>query len=461
MLQYTERKKSDNTICSYTAFSHRKEAQTRVTVMEEKIVINGGNPLRGSVSISGFKNAALPIIVATVLTGDVCVLENIPAIRDVEKALEILEAMGASVRMIGRTTVEIDTANVEYGTSPAALVSKLRGSTYLIGAELGRFGKAHVGWPGGCDIGNRPIDQHIKAFEALGATVSTDNGFIDVTAPEGLKGNSIYFDTTSVGATANSILAAVLAEGVTVIENPAKEPHIVDLANFLNTCGASITGAGTDVIKIKGVNKLHGCTYSIIPDMIEAGTFMIAAVATGGRVRVDGVIPKHMDCLSAKLEEMGATVEEIDDSLIVSCLERPEKTNVKTLPYPGFPTDLQPQMATLLCLANGVSHVTETVFENRFKYVDELQKMGAKVRVDGKTAIIEGVDQLSGADLKAIDLRAGAAMVIAGLAASGTSSIYNISSIERGYDNIVEKLRALGADIKKTYVAPAEQAAIS
>jgi len=429
--------------------------------MEEKIVINGGIPLRGSVAISGFKNAALPILVATILTADVCVLENIPAIRDVEKTFEILTAMGGRVKMLGRTTVEIDTRNIECGSSPLELVSKLRGSTYLIGAELGRFGRAHVGWPGGCDIGNRPIDQHIKAFEALGATVTTDGGYIDVIAENGTKGNSIYFDSTSVGATANSILAAVLAEGTTVIENPAKEPHIVDLANFLNTCGASITGAGTDVIKIKGVSKLHGCTYSIIPDMIEAGTFMIAAVATGGRVRVDGVIPKHMDCLSAKLEEMGAIVEEIDDSLIVSCPNRPERTNVKTLPYPGFPTDLQPQMATLLCLANGVSHVTETVFENRFKYVDELQKMGAKIRVDGKTAIIEGVDGLTGAWLKAIDLRAGAAMVIAGLAASGTTCVYNIGSIQRGYDNIVEKLRSLGADIKKAYIAPAEEAAIS
>ncbi len=445
----------------FRLLSEERMRKRAFTDMEEKIIINGGIPLRGSVSISGFKNAALPIIVATVLTADVCVLENIPAIRDVEKALEILSAMGARVRMLARTTVEIDTKDLKFGTSPVELVSKLRGSTYLIGAELGRFGKAHVGWPGGCDIGNRPIDQHIKAFEALGATVTTDNGYIDVYAENGTKGNSIYFDTTSVGATANSILAAVLADGTTIIENPAKEPHIVDLANFLNTCGANITGAGTDIIKIKGVENLHGCTYSIIPDMIEAGTFMIAAVATGGRVRVDGVIPKHMDCLSAKLEEMGATVEEIDDSLIVSCLSRPERTNVKTLPYPGFPTDLQPQMATLLCLADGVSRVTETVFENRFKYVDELQKMGAKVRVDGKTAIIEGVDQLYGANLKAIDLRAGAAMVIAGLAANGVSSIYNIGSIQRGYDNIVEKLRGLGADIRKTYVTPAEQATVS
>ena len=424
--------------------------------MEEKIVINGGTALRGSVAISGFKNAALPILVATILTADVCTLENIPEIRDVEKTLEILTAMGAEVSKLGRTTVRIDTTNVKCGSSPLELVSKLRGSTYLLGAELGRFKKAHVGLPGGCDIGNRPIDQHIKAFEALGATVTLERGYVDAVAENGIKGNSIYFDSTSVGATANSILAAVMAEGTTVIENPAKEPHIVDLANFLNTCGASITGAGTDVIKIKGTDKLHGCTYSIIPDMIEAGTFMIAAVATRGRVRVDGVIPKHMDTLSAKLAEMGATVEEIDDSIIVSCAERPAKTNVKTLPYPGFPTDLQPQITTLLCLADGTSRVTETVFENRFKYVDELFRMGAKVRVDGKTAIIEGVEELYGASLKALDLRAGAAMVIAALAANGTSSIYNIASIERGYDDIVAKFRSLGADIKKETAAPAE-----
>ena len=424
--------------------------------MEEKIVINGGTPLRGSVAISGFKNAALPILVATILTADVCTLENIPEIRDVEKTLEILTAMGAEVSKLGRTTVRIDTTNVQYGSSPLELVSKLRGSTYLLGAELGRFKKAHVGLPGGCDIGNRPIDQHIKAFEALGATVTLERGYVDAVAENGIKGNSIYFDSTSVGATANSILAAVMAEGTTIIENPAKEPHIVDLANFLNTCGASITGAGTDVIKIKGTDKLHGCTYSIIPDMIEAGTFMIAAVATRGRVRVDGVIPKHMDTLSAKLVEMGATVEEIDDSIIVSCTERPTKTNVKTLPYPGFPTDLQPQITTLLCLADGTSRVTETVFENRFKYVDELFRMGATVRVDGKTAIIEGVEELYGANLKALDLRAGAAMVIAALAANGTSSIYNIASIERGYDDIVAKFRDLGADIKKETAVPSE-----
>jgi len=421
--------------------------------MEEKIVINGGNALRGSVPISGFKNAALPILVATILTGDVCILENIPSIRDVNITLEILSAMGASVKMRSKTTVEIDTKHVRKGASPIELVGKIRGSTYLIGAELGRFGSAHVGWAGGCDIGSRPIDQHIKAFEALGATVTTESGYIEAVAPNGLTGNSIYFDSTSVGATANSIMAAVTAPGTTIIENPAKEPHIVDLANFLNTCGANITGAGTDVIKIKGVSSLHGCTYSIIPDMIEAGTFMIAAAATGGRVRIDGIIPKHLDCLSAKLEEMGVVIEEIDDSLIVSAPQRPTKANVKTLPYPGFPTDLQPQITTLLCISEGVSHVTETVFENRFKYVDELQKMGAKVRVDGKTAIVEGIDQLSAANLRAIDLRAGAAMVIAALAANGTSNIFNIKSIERGYDNIVGKLQALGADIKKTYAS--------
>ncbi|MBQ7170994.1 MAG: UDP-N-acetylglucosamine 1-carboxyvinyltransferase [Clostridia bacterium] len=416
----------------------------------DKIVISGGKRLQGSVPISGFKNAALPILVATVLTGDVCVIENVPSISDVEITLQILRAMGASVRMTGKNTVEINTKNVRQGQTPPELIGKIRGSTYFIGAELGRFGRAHVGWPGGCDIGNRPIDQHVKAFEALGAVVTTDSGFIDAEAANGLRGSSVYFDSTSVGATANLILAAVLADGMTVVDNAAREPHIVDLANFLNTCGANITGAGTDVIKIKGVPALHGCSYSIIPDMIEAGTFMIAAAATGGRVRIDGVIPKHMESLSAKLEEMGARIEEVDESILVSADRRLDKTTVKTLPYPGFPTDLQPQIATLLCLCDGVSHVTETIFENRFKYVDELQKMGASVRVvNGKTAIIEGVPQLSAAALRAMDLRGGAALIIAALAADGVSSITNIGSIERGYDNICGKLAALGADIKK------------
>ena len=416
----------------------------------DKIVINGGKRLQGSVPISGFKNAALPILVATVLTGDVCVIENVPSISDVEITLQILQAMGASVRMTGKNTVEIDTRHVRQGQTPPELIGKIRGSTYFIGAELGRFGRAHVGWPGGCDIGNRPIDQHVKAFEALGATVTTDSGFIDAEAKNGLHGSSVYFDSTSVGATANLILAAVTAEGTTIVDNAAREPHIVDLANFLNTCGANITGAGTDVIKIKGVDTLHGCSYSIIPDMIEAGTFMIAAAATRGRVRIDGVIPKHMECLSAKLEEMGAQIEEVDDSILVSADRRLDKTTVKTLPYPGFPTDLQPQIATLLCLCDGVSHVTETIFENRFKYIDELQKMGANVRVvNGKTAIIEGVPQFSAATLRAMDLRGGAALIIAALAADGVSSIVNIGSIERGYDNICGKLAALGADIRK------------
>ena len=416
----------------------------------DKIVINGGKRLQGSVPISGFKNAALPILVATVLTGDVCVIENVPSISDVEITLQILRAMGASVRMTGKNTVEIDTRRVRQGQTPPELIGKIRGSTYFIGAELGRFGRAHVGWPGGCDIGNRPIDQHVKAFEALGASVTTDSGFIDAEAKNGLHGSSVYFDSTSVGATANLILAAVTAEGTTIVDNAAREPHIVDLANFLNTCGANITGAGTDVIKIKGVDTLHGCSYSIIPDMIEAGTFMIAAAATRGRVRIDGVIPKHMECLSAKLEEMGAQIEEVDDSILVSADRRLDKTTVKTLPYPGFPTDLQPQIATLLCLCDGVSHVTETIFENRFKYIDELQKMGANVRVvNGKTAIIEGVPQFSAATLRAMDLRGGAALIIAALAADGVSSIVNIGSIERGYDNICGKLAALGADIRK------------
>ncbi len=420
--------------------------------MEENIIIKGGVPLRGAVEVSGFKNAALPILVATILTGDVCTIENVPSILDVSITLDILRKMGADVEFKDRTTVRIDTAGVKQGTSPAELISKMRGSTYFIGAELGRFHRAHVGWPGGCDIGNRPIDQHIKAFESIGVKVDTASGFINAEAPNGLIGDSVYFDSVSVGATANIIIASVLAEGTTVIENPAKEPHIVDLANFLNTCGASISGAGTDVIRVKGVDRLHGCSYAIIPDMIEAGTFMIAAAATRGRVRVDGVIPKHLDTITAKLEEMGAIVEEIDDSVIVSAQQRLNHTNIKTLPYPGFPTDMQPQMSTLLCLADGVSHVTETIFENRFKYTDELRKMGAKISSEGKNAVIEGVDGLKGATLKAIDLRAGAAMIIAALAAEGESRIYNISSIERGYDNIVEKFRKIGADIRKESV---------
>ena len=415
----------------------------------DKIVIHGGVPLRGNVEISGSKNAALPIIIASILTEDVCVIENLPCINDVSLALDILKHMGASVRMLGKNTVEIDTKNVRAGSSPYDLVRRMRGSSYLLGAEIGRFGHAHVGWPGGCDFGVRPIDQHIKGFEAIGAKINIESGYIEATTPNGINGSQVYFDVVSVGATINLILASVMANGNTVIDNAAKEPHIVDLANFLNTCGANITGVGTDVIKIKGVKKLHGCTYAIIPDMIEAGTYMIAAAATKGNVRITNVIPKHLDSISAKLEEMGVEIEEHDDSVIVRRKGELNRVNVKTLPYPGFPTDMHPQMTSLLCLAHGVSYVTEGVFENRFKYVDELRRMGASIKVDGKTAIIEGGHPLSGAPVIAVDLRAGAAMIIAGLVATGKTEISEISSIERGYDDIVGKLHSLGANIKK------------
>ncbi len=418
----------------------------------EQIVINGGNKLFGNVEISGMKNAALPIIIASILTEDVCVIENLPCISDVTLSLEILREMGAKIKMLAKNTVEIDTRHLEGGKSPYDLVSRMRGSTYLIGAELGRFGRAKVGWPGGCDFGERPIDQHIKGFSALGAKVNVENGYIYADAAEGLVGNQIYFDVVTVGATINIMLAAVKAEGTTIIDNAAREPHIVDLANFFNTCGAKISGAGTSVIKIKGVKELHGCTYAIIPDMIEAGTFMTAVAATGGSVRITNVIPKHLEIISAKLVEMGVNVEEFDDAIIVKRDGDINGVAVKTLPYPGFPTDMHPQMSALFCFANGQGSVSEGIWENRFRYVDELRRMGAQINVEGKTAIITGGNPMTGAPVKATDLRAGAAMIIAGLAAKGTTEIGNIGSIERGYDNVVEKFTSLGADIKKRYI---------
>ena len=415
----------------------------------KKIVIRGGKPLYGDINVSGMKNAALPIIFASILTKDKCVIENLPEVSDVALSLRILRSMGASVRMINRTTVEIDTTHLVGGSSPYQLVSKLRGSTYLLGAELGRFGEAKVGFSGGCDFGTRPIDQHKKGFEALGAVMTIENGCNHiVTGPGGLCGASIYFDIASVGATINVILAAVMTPGRTSIDNAAREPHIVDLANFLNMCGARISGAGTSFIKIQGVEKLHGCNYTIIPDMIEAGTYMTAAAAAGGRVTVRGVIPKHMECISAKLMEMGVSVTEDDDSLLVRRSGPLTKTNVKTLPYPGFPTDMQPQITAVLALAEGTSLVTEGVYgANRFKYVDELKRLGAHIQVDGKVAVVEGVKQLVGAPIQACDLRAGAALVIAGLAAQGTTELSHINYIERGYEDLVGKLRAVGADI--------------
>lgn len=417
----------------------------------EKIVINGGRPLHGSIEVSGSKNAAIPIILATLMVDDICVIENVPAISDITLSLEILAAMGCHIRMLSRNTVEIDSRGAMGGVSPYELVRKMRGSYYLVGAELARWGKAYVGLPGGCDFGVRPIDQHIKGFKALGAKVSVEGGYIDAKADE-LKGSSIYFDMETVGGTINVMIAASLAKGTTIIENAAREPHIVDLANFLNTCGAKISGAGTDTIKIKGVERLYGSTYAVIPDMIEAGTYMCAAAATGGHLKVTNVIPKHMEAVSAKLEEMGVGIVENDDSIEVVSTGELHRVNVKTLPYPGFPTDMNPQFGALLCLADGVSCLTEGIFNNRFKYVEELKRMGASIKVDGSTAIIEGGVPLSGAPVKAVDLRAGVAMIIAGLSIKGKTEIEDIHYIERGYDDVVGKLRAVGADIKKVIV---------
>ncbi len=414
----------------------------------EKIIINGGIPLRGSIEVSGSKNAAIPIILATLMIEDVCVIENVPNISDITLSLEILSAMGCKIRMLSRNTVEIDSRHAIGGSSPYELVRKMRGSYYLVGAELARWSKASVGLPGGCDFGVRPIDQHIKGFKALGATVNVEGGYIDAEA-EQLRAANIYFDLETVGGTINVMLAAAKAKGQTIIENAAREPHVVDLANFLNTCGAKISGAGTDTIKIKGVDSLHGCSYAIIPDMIEAGTYMCAAAATGGRLLVTNLIPKHMESVTAKLEEMGVEIIENDDSIEVISRGRLDRVNVKTQPYPGFPTDMHPQFATLLCLANGVSILNESVFNNRFRYVEELRRMGANIKVDGSTAIIEGGKPLSGAPVKAVDLRAGVAMIIAGLSVKGKTEVEDIHFIERGYDDIVGKLRGVGADIKK------------
>ncbi len=418
----------------------------------EKIVINGGNKLYGDIYIDGMKNAALPIIFACILTGDKCVIENLPPVSDINVSLEILRSMGASVRLLNKTTAEIDTTHVVGGTSPYDLASKMRASTYLLGAELGRFGSTKVGWPGGCDFSSRPIDQHLKGFEALGAVYNGEGGYICLNAPNGLKGTSIYCDVISVGATCNMILASVLADGTTVIENAAREPHIVDLANFLNTCGADIYGAGTNTIKIRGVKKLHGCEYAIIPDMIEAGSFLVAAAATRGSVKVTNVIPKHLESITAKLEEIGVTVEEFDDAVKVSVEGPLRPTNVKTLPYPGYPTDMHPQMCALLTTIPGVSFINESIYDNRFRYVEELKRMGANIKVEGRIVTVEGGTPLSAAPLIAVDLRGGIAVVIAALTCNGVSEVSEINLIERGYDDIVGKLRGLGANIKKIVV---------
>ena len=413
-----------------------------------KYIIHGGRPLMGEVTISGAKNAAVAIIPAALLVDGVCRIENIPQISDVTLLFSILEELGARVRVLNRHTVEIDSRHV-HSTQPSfEMVRRIRASYYLLGALLGRFGKATVAMPGGCNFGVRPIDQHVKGFRAMGAEV-TEGNLVQAVAKGGrLTGAAVYLDMVSVGATMNIMMAATLAEGTTTIENAAKEPHIVDLANFLNSMGADIKGAGTDSIKIRGVKKLTGGTYCIIPDQIEAGTYMAAVAAAGGQLLLKNIIPKHMDCISAKLMEMGVAVEENDDTLLVRRSEPLQKANVKTLPYPGFPTDMQPQIAAVLSLAQGTSLVTEGVYgANRFKYVDEQKRLGAHIQVDGKVAVIEGVDQLVGAPIQACDLRAGAALVIAGLAAKGTTELSCVQYIERGYEDLVGKLRAVGADI--------------
>ena len=413
----------------------------------EKLIINGGAKHHGEVEISGAKNAAVAILPAAIMVGEgTSIIENIPDIDDVHCLERIIEAIGGKIEKNG-TTYSVDCTAELKVIADTEDVRKMRASYYLVGALLGRYKSAKVELPGGCAIGVRPMDQHIKGFEALGAKVTMDHGSISVKA-EKLIGANIFFDVVSVGATINVMLAATLAEGQTVLENVAREPHVVDVANFLNTMGADIKGAGTDVIRINGVEKLHGCTYSVIPDQIEAGTYMIATAACGGRVTIKNIIPKHMESISAKLEEMGVLVEELDDSLIIT--SDPEKLiacNIKTSPYPGFPTDVQQPMSVLMSIAKGRSIINESIWESRFKHMDELKKMGASVLVEGRTAIIEGVSKLSGANVRATDLRAGAAMVIAGLIADGKTEISDIEHIYRGYPDIEKKFKALGADI--------------
>ncbi|MDD7403103.1 MAG: UDP-N-acetylglucosamine 1-carboxyvinyltransferase [Butyribacter sp.] len=416
--------------------------------MENQYIIKGGNSLHGEVTISGAKNAALGILAAAIMADDTVVIDNLPDVRDINVLLETIQGIGATVNRINSHVVEINGSTISNFTIDSDSIRKIRASYYLLGALLGKYAKATVALPGGCDIGSRPIDQHLKGFRALGATVNIERGMIDTQA-EHLAGNHIFLDVVSVGATINIMLASCMAEGRTVIENAAKEPHIVDVANFLNSMGADIKGAGTDKIRIKGVEKLHASEYSIIPDQIEAGTFMVAAAATKGNVLIKNVIPKHLEAISGKLIEIGATVEEFDDAIRVSASERLSHTQIKTLPYPGFPTDMQPQIATLLALSKGTSTVTESIFENRFKYVDELTRMGASIKVEGNVAIIEGVNELSGTSLSAPDLRAGAALVVAGLVADGYTTIDSIQYIERGYECFESKMNALGAVMEK------------
>ncbi len=422
-------------------------------------IVHGNRPLFGEVTISGAKNAAVAIVPAALLVDGVCRIENVPQISDVTLLFSILESLGAKVRVLNQHAVEIDSHAIHSTKATFDQVRKIRASYYLIGALLGRFGEATVAMPGGCNFGVRPIDQHIKGFKALGAEVTEGNFVHAKSKGERLVGANIYMDVVSVGATMNVMMAAVLAEGTTTIENAAKEPHIVDLANFLNSMGADIKGAGTDSIRIRGVEKLAGGTYGIIPDQIEAGTYMAAVAATGGQLLIKNIIPKHMDCISAKLMEMGVYIEEMDDTLLVRRSEPLQRANVKTQPYPGFPTDMQPQIAAVMTLAQGTSLVTEAVWSNRFRYVDELKRLGAKIQVDGRVAVIEGADRLVGAPIQACDLRAGAALVVAALAAEGTTEISQVQYIERGYEDLVGKLRSVGADIQVIDVPDEEMCA--
>ena len=416
----------------------------------EQYVVEGGNPLVGEVEIGGAKNAALAILAASVMTDETVLIENMPDVRDTNILLQAMQSIGVIVDRVDPHTVKVNASHIHDLVIEDDFIKKIRASYYLLGALLGKYNKAEVALPGGCNIGSRPIDQHIKGFKALGADVRIEHGLIITEAPN-LKGSHVYMDVVSVGATINVMMAAAMADGMTIIENAAKEPHVVDLANFLNSMGANIKGAGTDVIRIRGVQKLHKTEYAIIPDQIEAGTFMFAAAATQGDVTVKNVIPKHLESISAKLMEIGCEVEESYDAVRVVASRPLTHTHVKTLPYPGFPTDMQPQITVALGLSQGTSIVTESIFENRFKYVDELTRMGASIKVEGNTAIIDGVARYTGASITAPDLRAGAALVIAALAAEGVSTVDDIRYIERGYENFPEKLRGLGAQIEKVY----------
>ncbi len=420
-------------------------------MLDEKIVINGGKRLVGDVQVSGGKNPAVAVLPATLLSNDVCTIENLPMIEDVLVLKQMLESLGAKVELSERGAMRVDPRPVHSHVAPADLVRRMRASSYLIGALLGRFGRAEVGFPGGCDIGQRPMDQHLKGFKALGATVNLVRGVYACSA-EKLTGSEIYLDVASVGATINIMLAAVKAQGTTTIVNAAREPHVVDVASFLNAMGARVMGAGTDTIRIRGVQTLHGCNYSILPDQIETGTWMAIAAATGGDITIHGCVPYHMEAVSAKLVEMGMEVLEGEDYLRVIGHGRPRPVNIKTLPYPGFPTDLMQIFCVLLSVASGASMITETLFESRFRFIDEVRRMGAQVRlVDDRVAIIEGCDSLWGAPVTATDLRAGAALIVAGLMSDGTTTISNIKFIDRGYERIDEKLKELGADIARVY----------